>query len=673
MVGGDAAPAQCHKPNFRAKEACITCRSRKVRCDVCFLGAPCTNCVHAGLNCLLHKKKHQRKGIVPATNIYPPNERSTKQRPEFTPTDATPVEQASHSGSMADDFTSSFTGSRHRSSSILEERGDGNHVDLSIPEFVFWHAEKFSTAQREHFSRAGALSLPDMTVLSLLLETYIDWVHPQLPFLDLSRFLSAISSNGQTSQLSALLLHAVLFAGVLYVDVEDPVLTELGGNPRDLKNTLRARAKVLYEAGYEQDRLSLMQASLLLSLDNYIEVEVNHDSKFWLDISLMTFRDCTALQPDRELWDPPSRRLWWSLYVVTNTMAFREGNHGAPEFRSRAMGTPSIAKFGSLVNTKVTWPNLPDNSFLKQPYLQKLLAEIFIHRLRLQNLISKIMEEAAALGLNRETIGQSVAGERQKHRQDFARLFSRWDSELDKWWCGLPDYASDLKSGFHSGDTMPSRLLSFHVAVTGTEFFGICNAIYNLLMKIEDPSSFSILAVKHKKSMNSAKLLDIISAMDERDLPRYLLNHGLVMVEWALQQSLSSSYLSTASKEVSKLLLLVKKILDIRVATGRDSNPLTRLMKSPAKDSRAAAGSSPGSPGVFSPLMDQDREITTEIRVESPCSALPSSSEASIPSETPIDCGNTTEDLDALFSSCNGYALDDDLMSPCDDIDWFKA
>lgn len=34
-------------------EACISCRSRKVRCDVFFGGTPCTNCSLDGLGCVV--------------------------------------------------------------------------------------------------------------------------------------------------------------------------------------------------------------------------------------------------------------------------------------------------------------------------------------------------------------------------------------------------------------------------------------------------------------------------------------------------------------------------------------------------------------------------------------------------------------------------------------------
>lgn len=425
---------------------------------------------------------------------------------------------------------------------------------------------------------------------------------------------------------------------------------------------------MLYEAGYEKDRLNLVQASMLLSLENYIDFEVSDESQFWLDVCLINFEEWKGSQPDEEIWNSPSVRLRWSLYVVNNTMNFRRGKSGPGTFQSHEVGFPSLSRFDTLINAKQTLLNLKSSGLLRQPYLQKLLAEMFIHRLRLQRIISRITEEAAEIGLGRITTRESMEMEGSHCRLDLAKVFSKWDSELDKWWCGLPDYASDLKSAFHFDDSTSIRLLSFHLAVTATEFFSICNAIYSFLTEVEDSSSFWVISVKHKQSMNSAKLLHIISGMDERDMHRYLLNHGLNIVEWALQRRLSSSHLSTNSKDIAKVLSLTKKLLDIRTNLGRDNHSLTRFMKSTAQNLRTAEESPPKDT-----VINADQENSTDARIDSPCSALLSSTEASIPSETPSCYANMTEDLDPLFASCDGYTLVEDLMSPSIDVEWLKT
>lgn len=182
---------------------------------------------------------NRRKGIVPATNIYPPNERLPVQLKESLLNEASPLEQDCPSTSITDDFEAVLAGLTQESRAMTHEVVNSAQGEVTLPDFVLWNPDQFSAEQWEALSAKGAMSLPESRVLDVLLESYIDFVHPQLAFLDPSKFLFAIRSNGQSSQLSLLLLYAVLFAGALYTDISTHC-----GNLRELKRTLRTRAKV---------------------------------------------------------------------------------------------------------------------------------------------------------------------------------------------------------------------------------------------------------------------------------------------------------------------------------------------------------------------------------------------------------------------------------------------
>lgn len=53
----------------RSTQACLSCRSRKVRCDVVNEGTPCTNCRLDDVDCILKKS---RRGQKPAVASHPP-------------------------------------------------------------------------------------------------------------------------------------------------------------------------------------------------------------------------------------------------------------------------------------------------------------------------------------------------------------------------------------------------------------------------------------------------------------------------------------------------------------------------------------------------------------------------------------------------------------------------
>ena len=78
--------------------------------------------------------------------------------------------------------------------------------------------------------RRGAFGIPERAFMLELLTSYCDWVHPQLPFLNLRPFLNAIvGGNGQ--KVSLLLFQAVMFAGTAHLD--DEVLRLHGCTSRD--------------------------------------------------------------------------------------------------------------------------------------------------------------------------------------------------------------------------------------------------------------------------------------------------------------------------------------------------------------------------------------------------------------------------------------------------------
>lgn len=416
--------------------------------------------------------------------------------------------------------------------------------------------------------------------------------------------------------------------------------------------------QVLYEVGYEKDLQILMQATLLLSLDSHVDFQASDESQSWLEASLMTFRDWVALQPEKEIWDQTSLCFWWSLYIINNSIGFRDVKTDPSAFQIGEIPLPSLTKFGNLINIKGMSLYLKGSNLLTNPDQQTLLCQMVIQRWRLQKMISKIIEEVNEVGiLQHRPIKQKTAVKPENHGQDVARLFSKWDTELDKWWCELPYYASDLKSAFHPSDSTAGRLLSFHLAITATEFFSMCNSIYSLLMNMESPASFFVLAIKHKKSMNSARLLDMISAMDERDVPRYLLNNGLKMTEWALQLALNSSQLSTTSNEVAGLVFIMKQLLDIRVNTAQDAESLTWFMKLATKDSIKSNVLPDDDDPESGPHSNHDRGNNAYSHTDSPGSAFPSSMAPSLPDEVPDCYSGVSEDLQPLFADYNGYDL----------------
>ena len=93
-----------------------------------------------------------------------------------------------------------------------------------------------------HLQSKGAFKVPCRGLMLELLTNYCNWIHPQLPVIDIHTFLnSVIGRNGP--KISLLLFHAVMFAGAAHLDHE--VLQPYGYHSRSvIQDELFNRVKV---------------------------------------------------------------------------------------------------------------------------------------------------------------------------------------------------------------------------------------------------------------------------------------------------------------------------------------------------------------------------------------------------------------------------------------------
>jgi hypothetical protein len=110
--------------------------------------------------------------------------------------------------------------------SSLEMRDDSLRLNTSLPEgephgtrtfsFLKPPPPSMSSGDIEYLAAKGAFSIPAADFRREILQSYIDFVHPFIPILDLWDVL-AMAGHGESGEVSVLLLQAVLLAGSLYV------------------------------------------------------------------------------------------------------------------------------------------------------------------------------------------------------------------------------------------------------------------------------------------------------------------------------------------------------------------------------------------------------------------------------------------------------------------------
>ncbi|KAK5727818.1 hypothetical protein LTR17_012476 [Elasticomyces elasticus] len=171
-------------------------------------------------------------------------------------------------------------------------------------------------------------SFPTRVVRDALISTYFEDIHPCYPVIDEEEFRRQYRDPDDPPPL--ILFHAVLLAAARISD--HPMIAP---SRPTVTATLFRRAKALFEARYENDRVHLVQAALLIAWHVEDSDTISSNAYYWIGqatriaLGLGMHRDLTGrsttLMPgfDRRHY----RRLWW-LVLQAETMTALE--YGRP-------------------------------------------------------------------------------------------------------------------------------------------------------------------------------------------------------------------------------------------------------------------------------------------------------------------------------------------------------
>ena len=106
----------------------------------------------------------------------------------------------------------------------------------------------------------GAFLLPPRALCDELVDSYFKWVAPVVPVVNKTRFMARYRDVKNPPSL--LLLQAMLLAGSRVCT--NPQLMDANGSTTPAAMTFYKRAKALYDANYEDDRVTIVQALVLM-------------------------------------------------------------------------------------------------------------------------------------------------------------------------------------------------------------------------------------------------------------------------------------------------------------------------------------------------------------------------------------------------------------------------
>ncbi|KIX06769.1 uncharacterized protein Z518_04745 [Rhinocladiella mackenziei CBS 650.93] len=195
----------------------------------------------------------------------------------------------------------------------------------NMPDYVKPLSPHLTPDDMNYLYTKGALEIPPISFRDALIRCHIQYVHPFLPLLDLPSLVyrTIVPGRIETPQISILLLQAVMFAAMAFVDIDE--IHKAGFKTRrSARKIFYERIRLLYDLDVESDRVTIIQAALLMSYWN----ETPGDNKggwHWMGIAVslaLTLgmhrkTEYTVISRETRLY----KRIWWACYIRDRMLA----------------------------------------------------------------------------------------------------------------------------------------------------------------------------------------------------------------------------------------------------------------------------------------------------------------------------------------------------------------
>lgn len=435
----------------RGSRACVVCRSRKVRCDA-EIHIPCTNCITFGCDCILPAAKKRGNGAESKKKIkveegtgnlvgsQPEQEEKpfikdgSVERPQINSSEPVlNISQVSIPPSLSSKYKNrpsvhkkelllskakaSFTFLGSSSVGLVAQNVGDNHIQLTEDIFDV-NENSLDSVELEILKIRGAFLLPDTELALDLITSYFDYVHPLMPVINRTEFMSKFNDPNDNPPL--MLLQAVLLCGCRVSS--NPLLLDSNNSNNLACLTLFRRAKALYETNYESDPIVLVQTLILIG--SYWEgpEDVTKNSFYWTRVAIGLaqgfgiHRDVSSSPlsiVEKRIW----RRVWWCLFEKDRNVAI-------------AFGRPTVIDLNDCDVPMLTIEDFDESdpeAKVISPYpVNETHALYFIHLVKLAEITGIIIRHQ-----------YTVKAETMKRKNKFS-IIEHCDMLMGVWFTNLP-------------------------------------------------------------------------------------------------------------------------------------------------------------------------------------------------------------------------------------------
>ncbi|KAJ9130832.1 Acetamidase regulatory protein [Pleurostoma richardsiae] len=215
-----------------------------------------------------------------------------------------------------------YVGSELSNTNFLLRRQLGKKMS-SVSHYATNRIDRQHTCHEPDRLPVEAFQLPPRAVVDKLLDAYFNHINPGFPVIDTDVFMRQYRARDPLNPPSLLLLHAILVAGAhaFYTDTE---------RRESLKSIFFRRAKILFDARFERNRDTIVQAALLLTWHADGPEDVAANAWFWVGVAarnatgLGMHRDAdasTLVSHNKRMW----RRVWWLLFQCDVLVSLQYG------------------------------------------------------------------------------------------------------------------------------------------------------------------------------------------------------------------------------------------------------------------------------------------------------------------------------------------------------------
>lgn len=207
---------------------------------------------------------------------------------ETTPTSPTPTSATAATASGArffgeSNFLTIVSGARGGDNPSANQAGGFKsrhtfHFPATKTHAVHTEGSGIKETTMRYLQDEGVFDLPPKEQCEPVLRAYFTWFHPCFPVLDASDIAQRFAEN----RVPKMLMYSMLLLGLTYCD--EKTISDMGFSDRFQAKTLfYTRARLLFDADWERDEITLIQSLFMMSFQRNGPQDVR-DVRYWLGI-----------------------------------------------------------------------------------------------------------------------------------------------------------------------------------------------------------------------------------------------------------------------------------------------------------------------------------------------------------------------------------------------------